>query len=348
VVDKLANGLQARGHEVSLLCAGPVAKRPYPVVVNGGTYSQYLLAPLRYSRRFRDVDLVVDVANGIPFFSPLWRHGPRLCLMHHVHAEQWAQYFPAPVAAAAAMVEGRGVPLVYRNTRFVAVSPSTAQELIGTGVDEKRVHVVCNGVSVEPPAAPVERSAEPLFLALGRLAPNKQLDRLLDLWARVSPKVGGKLLIVGDGPERARIAERVRRDPALRDVVIEGRVSEARKAELLSSAWLIVHTAEREGWGLVLLEAGLFGTPALAFRVPGVVDAVVDGVTGVLADDDTQFVDEWVALAGDRERRERLGAAATARAIEFSWDRSVDEFLKAADAAIRDHRDTKRSVTSGR
>jgi glycosyltransferase involved in cell wall biosynthesis len=347
VVDHLANGLRARGHEASLLCAGPVGERPYEVIENGSTYSQYVRAPWEYLRRFRGVDLVVDVANGIPFFSPLWRRGPRLCFVHHVHAEQWDQYFPRPIAAAANFVEQRGVPLVYRRTHFVAVSPSTARDLVATGVDERRVHVVCNGVSVPPPAEPVGRSTEPLFVALGRIAPNKRLDQLLDIWARVAPQIPGRLVIAGDGPDRERIAARVASEPALGRVTVEGRVSEARKAELLSQAWLFAHTSEREGWGIVLLEAGLFDTPTLAYRVPGVMDAVVDGVTGVLVDDDDEFVREWVALAGDPARRQRLGAAAARRAAEFSWDRSVDEFLKAADAARRDHRSSARLVRHG-
>ena len=50
------------------------------------------------------------------------------------------------------------------------------------------------GAQLEEPAAPVERSAEPMFVALGRLAPNKRLDLLLDLWARVSPRTGGRLV----------------------------------------------------------------------------------------------------------------------------------------------------------
>ncbi len=281
--------------------------------------------------------------NGLPFFSPLWRRGPRLCLLHHVHSDQWGQYFPTPVAAAARLIEGRGLPAVYRGTRFLTISPSTARELVDLGIDDERVHLVYLGVDDSlSTATQTPRAGEPLFVALGRLAPNKRLDLLLDLWARVGPQVGGKLLIVGDGPERARIAERVRVEPALRNVVLEGRVSEERKAELLSEAWLIVHTAEREGWGLVLLEAGLCGTPTLAYRVPGVVDAVVDRETGILVDDDDAFVKQWEALANDSEWREQLGAAARTCAAEFTWERSVDAFLDAAYAAIADHDGARR------
>lgn len=340
-VDMLAKGLMARGHDVSLMCSGPVEPHPYPVIENGSTYSQYALAPLRYARHFRDVDLVVDVVNGMPFFSPLWRRGPRLCLLHHVHGDQWQQYFPGPVATAAASVERRGLPLVYRNTHFLTISPSTARELVDLGIGESRVHLVYLGVDTEMVRNRVPRSREPKFVALGRLAPNKRLDLLLDLWARVGPKVGGTLTIAGDGPEAAHIAERVRTEPDLRSVVLEGRITERRKAELLSEAWLIVHTSEREGWGLVLLEAGLFGTPTLAYRVPGVMDAVIDGETGVLVDADDDFVDQWVALAGDPRRLAELGEAAAPRAGGFTWDRSVDAFLDAASAAIAGHQATE-------
>ena len=99
VTDRLATGLQARGHEVALLAGGPVGQREYPVFDAGGTYSQYLRAPFAYRKRFRDWDLVVDVENGVPFFSPLWRKGPVVCLVHHVHVDQWSMYFAPPIAA---------------------------------------------------------------------------------------------------------------------------------------------------------------------------------------------------------------------------------------------------------
>jgi len=338
VVDILASGLRLRGHEVTLLCGGPIGPRSYPVVPNGGTYSQYLTAPLRYARCFRDADVVVDVVNGMPYFSPLWRRRPRLALVTHVHTQQWARYFPRPVAAAASIVERRGLWLAYRNTRFLTISPSSQADLSALGIDPARIHILLLGSSVDDASGSVDRSPEPVFLALGRLAPNKRLDLLLDHWKRVSPQTGGRLVIAGDGPERAHLAERVRSEHALGDVVLEGRVSEARKAELLRQAWLLVHTAEHEGWGLAILEAARCGTPALAYNAPGVRDAVQDGTTGVLVAGDDAFVDQWVALAADDQWRARLGAAAAERAVTFTWERTVDQFLEAAEAAIGDYR----------
>lgn len=337
VVDVLANGLRQRGHEVSLLCGGPTGSRAYPVIENGGTYSQYLFAPLRYARRFRDVDVVVDIINGMPFFSPLWRRRPRLASVTHVHTDQWARYFPAPIAAAARVVERLGLRLVYRNTRFITISASSKADLAGLGINPEQIQLMMLGSAVAATSGSTERSAEPTFVALGRLAPNKRLDLLLDLWTRVAPHTGGRLVIAGDGPEAAHLAERISSEPALASVELAGKVSETRKAELLREAWLLVHTSEHEGWGLAILEAAHCSTPALGFNAPGVRDAVQDGVTGVLADGDDAFVKQWIALAHDHDLRARLGAAAATRAATFTWDRTVDHFLEAAQRAIDDH-----------
>jgi glycosyltransferase involved in cell wall biosynthesis/SAM-dependent methyltransferase len=345
VADALARGLQARGHDVTLLCGGPVDERPYSVVRNGRTYSQYLGAPLRYLRNYRDVDIVVDFINGMPYFSPLWRRGPRLAFVTHVHTDQWSQYFPTPIAKVASSLERHGLRLAYRSTRFFTISPSSAADLESVGVDPDRIQVVRLGASVALPAVRAERSAEPMFVALGRLAPNKRLDVLLDLWIRVSPRTGGQLVIVGDGPERAHLEARVAAEPALRNVVLTGRVSEARKAELLQEAWLLVHTAEHEGWGLAILEAALCHTPSLAYNAPGVRDAVQDAVTGVLVDDDDAFAEQWIALAGDAARRDRLGAAAAERAAEFTWDNCIDEFVDAVEAEVSRYARVARPVS---
>jgi glycosyltransferase involved in cell wall biosynthesis/SAM-dependent methyltransferase len=347
VADALARGLQARGHEVTLLCGGPIDERPYTVVENGGTYSQYLSAPIRYLRNFRNVDIVVDFINGMPYFSPLWRRGARLAFVTHVHTDQWSQYFPAPIAKAASSVERHGLRLAYRSTKFFTISPSSAADLEALGIEPERIQIVRLGAEVALPAVQAERSEQPMFVALGRLAPNKRLDQLLDLWARVSQQTGGHLVVIGDGPEREHLEARIASEPALRNVVLAGRVSEQRKAQLLQQAWLLVHTAEHEGWGLAILEAALCSTPSLGYDVPGVRDAVQQGVTGVLVHDEGSFANEWIALARDTERRERLGSAAAERAAEFTWDTCVDDFVAAAEAEVGRHSAATRPTSVG-
>jgi len=312
------------------MCAGPTAPRPYRVIRLGGEFTQYVRAPLAHARWTAGDDVLIDVSNGIPFFSPLWRRGPVVCLVHHVHTDQWAMRFGRAGAAVGRALEARAVPAVYRGAHFVAVSASTADALIDLGVATDLIRVVNNGVDPVI-GVPARRSREPLFLALGRLVAHKRLDLLLQIWERVRAQTGGRLVIAGDGPEGARLA-------ALAGDRVEflGRVSDEVKLRLLQQAWLLVHPAQHEGWGMVIMEAAATGTPALAFDVAGVRDAILANRTGVLARNEEEFESAWVRLAGDAATRGRLGHAARVRAADFGWDRSVGGFCEVVrEAAAR-------------
>src|SRR6516165_9723317 len=328
LVDQLATGLVARGHQVTLLCGGPVAERPYRVQRSGGTYSQFLRAPLAYLRHFRDADLIVEVCNGMPFLVPLWSRRPVICLVNHVHTELWPIRFRPPVSTVGRRIESTVLPWVHRENLFLTVSSSTAESLEGMGVGPDRIRQICNGVVRPDPPAP--RSPDPLFLALGRLADYKRLDLLLRLWDRVRHVTGGKLVFAGDGPERARLEAL-----AGPGVVFAGRVSEQEKHRLLCSAWLLVHPALIEGWGIVVSEAAIRGTPAVAFDVPGLRDSVVHGETGMLTRTEGQFASAWASLAIDGRRREALGRAARTQALQLHWSAAVDGFAEVADEAIK-------------
>jgi len=338
LVDQLASGMLAQGHQVTLLCGGPVAERPYPVARNGGTYSQFLRAPLAYLRNFRDVDLIVEVCNGMPFLAPLWSRRPVLCLVNHVHTELWPIRFRPPVSVVGRNVERLVMPWVHRRNLFLTVSPSTAENLEQMRVGRDRIRQICNGV-VEPDP-PTPRSPDPLFLAIGRLADYKRLDLLLRLWDRVRHVVGGRLVIAGDGPERPRLE-------ALAGPGVEfaGWVSEQEKHRLMCSAWLLMHPALIEGWGLVVAEAAIRGTPAVAFDVPGLRDSVVHGQTGMLVRTEGQFASAWASLAINERRREQLGRAARTRALRLHWSAAIEGFAAVAEEAIE--RGTGRGARRG-
>jgi glycosyltransferase involved in cell wall biosynthesis len=328
-IDRLAVELLEMGHEVMHLCGGPVGQRLYPVVDLGGTFSQYVRAPFVHHRMARGWDLLVDTENGLPFFSPLWRSKPILLSVLHVHTEQWSQRFPPPLAAGGRFIEAKIMPLVYRQVPVMAISESTASALEDIGVDRNRIHVMHPGVD-RPSVAADERSTEPLFVCVSRLMPHKRLDLLLRTWEKVRPMIGGRLVIVGDGPERAML-ERLAGDR----VEFVGRVDEDEKWRLLSRAWALVHTAHHEGWGIVIVEAAEVGTPALGFDVPGVRDAIVDGVTGVLVDSETALVDAWIRIANDSGLRNRLSEGARRHARKFAWDRVAVEFVDIAHQVVK-------------
>jgi glycosyltransferase involved in cell wall biosynthesis len=333
LIDRLAEGLLERGHDVTLMCGGPVGHRPYKVLDLGGEFSQYARAPVTYHRRVRRSDVIVDVQNGVPFFSPLWARSPVVCLVHHVHGPQWRLRFNRGVAEVGWALERWAMPLAYRRRPFIAMSPSTAESLDSIGVAAASVSVMINGVEM-PPGGDVDRYAEPMFVALGRLVPHKRVELLLRAWERVRPVTGGRLVIAGGGPE----LDRLRALAGLHAEVL-GPISEAEKAELLGKAWLLVHGAMHEGWGIVVMEAAAHGTPTLATSKASVRDAVVRDVTGVLVDDEDGLVRQWIALAADPERRSELGDAARARALDFGWAKTVDRFegllRSAVDAAPR-------------
>src|ERR1022692_3914868 len=303
LVDRLAQGLTARGDRVTLLCGGAVGERPYEVRRSGGTYTQFARAPFAFRRHLRDCDLIVEVCNGMPYLAPLWTRRPVVCLVNHVHTELWRLRFPPPVAALGRLTESAVMPWVHRDNLFLTVSASTFAGLRDIGVDTERIRLICNGVEPGPPPAP--RSPEPLFLALGRLAGYKRIDLLLRLQAMAGP-----------------------------GVEFTGRVSEEEKHRLMSAAWLLLHPASIEGWGIVVAEAAVRGTPAIGFSVPGLRDSVVHNETGLLVRTEGEFASAWASLGIDDRKRHAMGRAARERAMQLHWSAAVDGFSLVADEAL--------------
>lgn len=336
LVDRIADGLTAAGHQVTLLCGGPAARRDYRVVSAGGDAGHFLRARSAFARRVGDCDLLVEVCNGMPYLAPLWHRGPTICLVNHVHTDLWGMRYPAPAARLGRRLEHWALAGSHRRNLKLAVSGSTAQALTALGVPQREIRVVHNGV--EEPGRLWPKAPEPLFLAMGRLVEYKRVDLLLRLWERVRPVTGGRLVIVGDGPERARLT-----GMAGPGVTFTGRVGEAEKHRLLCRAWLLLHPSMVEGWGLVVTEAAVRGTPAVGFDIPGLRDSVEDGRTGLLAHGESSFAAHWCSVALSPQRRDSLGHAARSRAQRLSWQKTVQDFRTVAAEAY----DRARPATAG-
>lgn len=283
-------------------------------------------------------DGLVEVFHGFPFFAPLWARGPRIAVVHHVHLGAWRLLAPAPIAAAGHLIERFAVPSLYRRTSIVVGSDSTREELVHLGIP--RDHIRVEPYGLDPRFGPGgRRAATPRVAAVGRIMPQKGFDTALRAFAEARRRVpDAELVVVGDGPAR----------PALEALAVElgidgcttfrGRVPDDELVDEYRAAWIVLNASQREGWGLTLTEAAACGTPAVASRVPGHVDAVVDGETGLLADDVAGLAEATVRLLTDAEARARLGENARDRAAGFAWERVAATTLDALADEVRRRR----------
>jgi glycosyltransferase involved in cell wall biosynthesis len=304
----------------------------YKVIRRAGRHMVFPRAAMaELFRRTGPRDALVEIWNGMPFLSPLWNPGPRVILLHHLHAEMWAMTLGPRLGALGELVERRVAPPLYRRSAIATLSESSKVELVSElGFSPDRVTVVHPGVDPRyTPRADVE-SPEPLVLAVGRLAPVKRYDTLVRAAHAARRRVRGlRLEIVGEGFERSLIESVVDELDAGGWVTLRGSVTEAEKIDLYRRAWVIASASAREGWGMTLTEAAACGTPAVATRIAGHEDAVLDGVSGVLAAPDPRALGAAIAqVLGDQPLRQRLGRGALARAAELTWSNTATELMR--------------------
>jgi glycosyltransferase involved in cell wall biosynthesis len=195
----------------------------------------------------------------------------------------------------------------------IAASTFLAAEARALGAAS--VSVVPSGVRI--PASVREPDQPPHVLYVGRLSAEKGVLELVEACQ------GMPLVVVGDGPLRARVPDAV------------GFIPPTEIGEWYERASVVAAPSRREGYGVAVREAMAWGRPVVASNVGGLTDAVEDGVTGLLVEPgDIQGLRRAIErLLGDPDLRADLGAAARERAPRFAA--ATDATLEVYESALR-------------
>lgn len=233
--------------------------------------------------------------------------------------------------------------MVVRGATWVAATcTDEVFELMRLGRSRSRISVVPCGVDVDlftPEARRGRRAAPHRIVSIGRLVPRKGFD----LAIRALTTVADTELVIVGGPPRAELARdaeacRLRRlaeELGVADRVrLCGAVDRAEMPTVLRSADVVACTPWYEPSGIVSLEAMACGIPVVASAVGGMLDTVVDGITGRLVPPKRPdlLADALNALLRDDFHRQSLGAAGRDRArSRYSWDRIATDTLRVYD-----------------
>jgi phosphatidylinositol alpha 1,6-mannosyltransferase len=350
-VVRVAEHLLARGHQPLVIAPEPpsglprVAGRfPYPVVrvpslplpgypglrlglphrrmteamISHGTDVVHLAAPVVLGARGAQLAGRLDVPTVAVYQTdvPAYARAYKLSTLTEGAAWRWLRTIHnsaartlAPSTATATTLLAHGIERVW---------------LWGRGVDVDRFHPGRRSAGLRRALAP---GGEVLVGYVGRLAHEKRVDLL----APIAALPGVRLVIVGDGPQRAALRR------LLPGAVFLGVRSGAQLARIYASLDVFAHAGPYETFGQTLQEAGASGLPVVAPARGGPVDIVVDGETGFLVPPQQSgpLVDAVARLVADPALRARMGRAARARLLHRGWTALGDELIGHYVAALR-------------
>ena len=236
--------------------------------------------------------------------------------------------------------------------RVCAVSADLKQHMVSEGFPASRVNVLYNGI--DPGARPTSADKRAARAALGipddafvigtagRLDPVKNLNVFLEahgVLAARNPNV--RAVIIGDGPERARLENKSASLGTVHKAVFAGYRQDARA--LMAAFDVYLNCSVYEGVSLTILEAMAAGLPVIASPAGGNPEVVVENETGLLVPAKARpLADALATLLHDPRRRQLMGDAGRWRVIRhFSIARMVDDYARAYGS-----RDSSRDVSN--
>ncbi len=291
-------------------------------------WPKWLKTTLRLIKQKSQYDIVI-ISHVIPFGTAAliakWiTKKPYVVIVHGLDIRLVRQSF----------LKMKLAQLVLKSARLiVANSNALAQELSLFGVHEALVVYPC---LESIPEVSIHDSKKKQILTVSRLVPRKGHERVLRALAELGQM--GRLgeinyHIVGTGPSEEQIRSTVHSLNLDSVVVFHGDVNEEEKSKIYRESDLFVMPVvsdliDKEGFGLVYMEAASYGIPSIATRISGIDEAVIDGETGILIEDNNiPELATWIdRLLSHKEERDQLGSMARNRAQnEFTCEQQFSK-----------------------
>src|SRR5437016_287552 len=272
-----------------------------------------------------------DICHYTNFLAPISEDRPYVVTIHDMGLEVLPDAHPLTKR----LYTKRLLPHVARKAKLIITNSEYSKwEIIRhLGIPEDRIRVT--PLAASPEFRPVAASpAHPYFLYVGNLEPRKNLERLIDAFARLHGKEH-QLIIVGNRWYQGGVAERKARALGLTGrVKFLGYVPRADLPEIFSGATALVYPSLLEGFGLPIIEAMACGTPVITSNNSSMREVAGDAAVLVDPRNVREITEAMARIAEDSGLRAELSRKGLNRASEFSWKKTAELTMEVYKEAI--------------
>lgn len=226
---------------------------------------------------------------------------------------------------------------ILNNAAFItANSEFTKKELLDLEIPEEKIEIVYPCPNIKNNQTIKKSGNQKTLLTVGRLVKRKGQEKVIDAMPHLLKKFPDlNYLIIGEGPEKNNLEQKIKNLKLVNKVKILDNVINSELAEYYSSADIFVMPVENlegdaEGFGIVYLEAALFGLPVIGGNSGGAKEAILDNQTGLLVEPNNQqdLIEKITLLLEDTVLAEKLGWAGKNRVLkEFIWKNQADKLI---------------------
>lgn len=208
--------------------------------------------------------------------------------------------------------------------------------------DCRKIHVIHPGIPAFPesleaidcPYGIKLKSSSPRLISIGRLEKRKGIDRVLACLPHLVESFPELVyMIAGSGSESEALQSMVEASDLKEHVIFSGNISEQEKQHYLKLSDLFILTGNQinndiEGFGISIIEAASFQVPALVSRTGGVSEAVIDGETGIVCENNKPetLCHHIHQLLNNPDRLKQLGSNAKKRADDLQWSKAIKQY----------------------
>jgi len=357
-IDRLYRGLVRLGTTVKVFA--PSYPQPWKDPEDGSVFRCPSLFHARlagfpvaniFSRKIKAVFKVFG-CDLVHVHHPFWlgkkgmrlakKRGVPVVFTYHTRLERYTHYFPLPGTALKNLVAHFLIKRFANHCdAIITPTPSTEEYLRNLGVSAL-IETIPTGISMEDYTCWTAQQVhafrnqyaatdEPLLISVSRMAKEKNLDFLIDGLAKVKGLICTpfKCLLVGDGPEKTRLEEKVSALGLDGQIIFTGNMPPREVARCYLAADLFIFASTSETQGMVLVEAMAGGCPVVAVRASGVHDVVKDGYNGLTVAESTHsWAKAVINMLTDSQQLSAMSQNSLSFAENYSEENITEKVLK--------------------